>query len=297
MDLSKMKSLKVLPSLFFSLFFIFVASASAENKKPVPASEGIYQTEAEKGYYNYEVIAEEPEEEEQEEQHMANQAQPPQKYSYDELWNMHPDAFQALIDEVTKWAVGTPTEENVTEYLKVQDVARRKSAAFASVVGYVGQMNPQYSVAGVSPITAPGRRAVTEYRLDEIDSTILRARNEFALIMFSQQGCSFCTSQRSILGYFENNYQWPVRVIDIYQNPGLAAEYGVERTPAIALVHGQTGQALPIASGVTSMSDLRTRIYRSIRMLKGEIRPEQWATYQYEMNSGKDPLQFVSNPK
>ena len=64
------------------------------------------------------------------------------EYSYDQLWKMHPDDFQEYLNQVTKFAVQFPTEKNVTQYLKIQDVARRKSVAFAAVVDFIGQKNP-----------------------------------------------------------------------------------------------------------------------------------------------------------
>lgn len=290
------KSLRVSLLLFFSLLILVGGgSVCAEEKLPDESASEIYHTEQDKGYYNYEVIPETPEEEEDPEKPAIQQVQPPPKYSYDELWNMHPDVFQAHVKEVTKWAVQTPTEENVVHYLMVQDVARRKSAAFASVVSMVGQKNPQFSVDGVYPSTTPGRMAVVENRIDEIDTVIKQARDEFALIMFTQNGCRFCTAQRSILTYFENNYQWPIRSVDIYKNPNMASEFGVDQTPAIIIVQGTTGKAMPISSGVTAMADLRTRIYRTVRLMKGEIQPEQWSMFQYEKKSGNDPLHFVKS--
>lgn len=287
--------MKVLQSLFCSLVIVTVIAAgtfAAETPSDPPATE-IYQQEGEKGYYNYEVIPEEPEEEEDLPKVSATVQAPPQ-FSYDELWNMHPDQFQAHVNAVTKWAVKTPSEENVIQYLMVQDVARRKSAAFASVVSMVGQKNPQFSIDNVYPSTTPGRMAVKENQLDEIDAEIRKAKEGFALVMFSQEGCSFCTAQKSILGFFERNYEWPIRYVDIYRNPKMAMEFGVEQTPEIILVQAASGQAMPIASGVIAMSDLRSRVYRSVRLMNGEIKPEQWSTYRYERNTGNDPLKFVN---
>lgn len=217
------------------------------------------------------------------------------EYSYDRLWNMHPDEFQKHLSRVTKAAVQFPTEENVGQYLKIQDVARRKSVAFASVVNLVGQKNPQYSTEDVYPITAPGRAALTDMQEKEYDQVFLEAQNEFGLIMFSRKDCGFCDAQLSILSFFENQYHWPVRSVDVADHPNFAAQFGIGQTPSIILVNKGSRDHLPISSGVISMSDLKKRLYRSIRYMQGKTSPEQWALYEFERQSGHDPLRFISS--
>ena len=215
-------------------------------------------------------------------------------YSYDQLWKMHPDDFQEHLNRVTKFAVQFPTEKNVTEYLKVQDVARRRSVAFAAVVDFIGQKNPQYSTEDVYPTTTPGRVALTAMQSREYDNVIFQAKDEFGLIMFTRNGCDFCDAQQSILAFFENQYHWPVRLVDVAENPNFAAQFGIDQTPSIILVHKDSQDFLPVSSGVISMSNLKKRLYRSIRYMQGKISPEQWALYEFEKKSGHDPLKFVT---
>ena len=217
------------------------------------------------------------------------------EYSYDHLWTMHPDEFQKHLSRVTKVAVQFPTEKNVAHYLKVQDVARRKSVAFASVVNFVGQKNPQYSTEDVYPTTAPGRVALTGMQEREYDQVFLEAQNAFGLIMFSRKDCGFCEAQLSILSFFENQYHWPVRSVDVADHPNFAAQFGIGQTPSIILVNKESRDYLPISSGVISMSNLKRRLYRSIRYMQGKISPEQWALYEFERQSGHDPLRFISS--
>ncbi len=243
-----------------------------------------------RGWYWYEVFSEKEDKPEDE----APQKSMIPEYSYDQLWNMHPDNFQEHLNQVTKFAVQFPTGKNVTTYLKVQDVARRKSVAFASVVNFVGQKNPQYSTEDVYPTTSPGRVALTGMQSREYNGVILQAKNDFGLIMFSREDCGFCDAQQSILAFFENQYHWPVRSVDIAENPNFAAQFGIEQTPSIILVNKESQDYLPISSGVISMSNLKKRLYRSIRYMQGKISPEQWALYEFEKQSGHDPLKFVS---
>lgn len=216
-------------------------------------------------------------------------------YSYDQLWNMYPDEFQKLFKRTTKTAVQSPTEKNVINHLLMQDIARRKSMAFASAVGYVGQKYPQFSNADVHPTVVPGRHALAQVQYDEITRTIAGASNEFALIMFTQSGCQFCDTQKAILKFFTNNYNWTVRIIDINEHPGAAAKFGIEQTPTIILIHKGSEDHMPISSGIISAEELKHRVFRTINLMQGKTTPQQWFRYDYEKNTGGDPLTFISN--
>ncbi|MFZ0449019.1 MAG: conjugal transfer protein TraF, partial [Desulfatiglandaceae bacterium] len=177
-------------------------------------------------------------------------------YTMRQLWNMYPDDFQALLNRFMKKAVQRPTEKNVLQYLTMQDIARRKSLAYASVTSYVEQRHPELSTKTVYPVTAPGQAAVVAMRTAEQENTIESGHEQFALIMFTREGCDFCEAQKSILAYFVNKYGWPIRMIDIEKNPNMAGRFNVTMTPTIILVDKDSGKYMPISVGVISMSEL-----------------------------------------
>ncbi|MFZ5572890.1 MAG: conjugal transfer protein TraF [Thermodesulfobacteriota bacterium] len=275
------------PIICFTMGLLFLVATPADSNDET-------NPDAKRGWYWYEIFEEQQDQPKEEKPQQAMVSE----YSYDQLWTMHPDAFQAHLNQVTKQAVQFPTETNVAHYLKVQDVARRKSVAFAAVVDFVGQKNPQFSTAeDVYPTTSPGRVALTAMQAKEYDAVMREARNDFGLILFSNEDCGFCDAQQSILGFFENQYHWPIRSVDVNTNPNFVARFGIEQTPSIILVNKDSQEYLPVSSGVISMSDLKKRLYRSIRYMQGKISPEQWALYEFEKESGHDPLKFVSPKK
>jgi conjugal transfer pilus assembly protein TraF len=209
-------------------------------------------------------------------------------YTMPQLWDMYPDDFQALLNTFMKKAVQRPTEKNVLEYLTMQDIARRKSLAYASVTSYVEQKHPQLSTKAVYPVTAPGQAAVVSMRTREQERTIESGHEQFALIMFTREGCDFCEAQISIIAYFVNKYGWPVRIVDIERNPNMAARFNITMTPTIILVDKNSGKYMPISVGVISMSELSLKLYRTIRYLRGEITPEQWFMHDFERGTSND---------
>jgi conjugal transfer pilus assembly protein TraF len=270
--------LKQLHILFFSL--IFVLPVFAEDMAPNEPQ--AYYDDRQHGWYWYE-NDELPEEKEYKLPDMET------------LWNMHPDEFSDLREEVTKMAVQNPTEENVLNYIMLVDISKKKSVAFSSVVALVGQKNPAYAGNESSyPNNAPGQRALREQREAEINQTIANSIDDFAIIMFTADGCGFCDSQSDILEYFNNMFGWPIRKVNINENPAMATKFQVEITPTLILVQRESGDFMPLSSGVISMSDLKSRVYRSIRHMKGGATPEQWFMHEYERDKGGDPLQHIS---
>jgi len=194
-----------------------------------------------------------------------------------------------------KKAVQRPTEKNIFEYLTIQDIARRKSLAYASVMSYVVQKHPELSTKTVYPVTTPGQAAVVSMRTREQDQTIRGGEDRFALIMFTREQCDFCKAQQSILAYFVNKYGWPVRMVDIEENPSTAARFNVQMTPTIILVDRRSGKYMAVSVGVISMSELSLKLYRTIRYLRGEITPQQWFMHDFERGRSNDTLEYTKN--
>ncbi len=209
-------------------------------------------------------------------------------YTVKRLWNMYPDKFKALQTQFLKQAVQHPTEQNVVAYMTLADIARRKALAFTNVFTMVSQQHPELTTQGNYPTNTPGQIALVRMRMQEEGQTIRNNRDDFALIMFTQQGCGYCKAQKSILSYFVDKYGWPVRDVDIHQKPNLAARFNITTTPTILLVSKQSQKYMPISVGVITMSDLEDRLFRSIRYMKGKITSKQWFMYNFQRGTSED---------
>ena len=102
-----------------------------------------------RGYFWYDdPVLEEPKDEDQyvKDQQVIIQPQSeasPDNYSYEDLFDLHPDQFKVVIDARLKHAVHRPTEENVLRFLEATDVAKKKSRMMANVAGFVAMQNPR----------------------------------------------------------------------------------------------------------------------------------------------------------
>ncbi len=212
--------------------------------------------------------------------------------STDILLKMPPDEFQLILDNTRKEAVRVPTVDNVKNYFLVQDIARRKAAAFANVAAVVSKMYPELSGGRDMPISAPGRKVVQKTRRDEIESTIKGARNEFALLYFHSQDCGFCEAQNGILMSFLEKYHWAIKTLDINHDPAVASRFNVHTTPTLLLIYKQSQDYLPVAVGVVSLSELVKGLFAGIRLLRGAITPQQSSIYDFQRGGYYDPAAY-----
>ena len=212
------------------------------------------------------------------------------KYTINDIWNLHPDEFQGLLNGVQKKAVQTPNEKNILEYLIMQDVARRKALAYANATKFVTQKySDKFNINQVYPTTTPGISARVQEQQKEISSTILAARENHALLFFVAQGCGFCDKQAAILTYFVEKYGWQIKPIDIGRHTTLAARFNITTTPTLVLIKDGTEQSIPISVGVVALSELERKLYQAIRYLGGETNIDTFQTYDYQKGGAIDP--------
>ncbi|OGR07562.1 MAG: hypothetical protein A2511_09965 [Deltaproteobacteria bacterium RIFOXYD12_FULL_50_9] len=218
-----------------------------------------------------------------------------ENHTMDDLWNMHPDDFQALLKDFQKKAVQYPTEQNVVEYYTMQDIARRKSVAYANVAGYVTQKYTSFDMNATAPTVTPGQIAKTQMQNKEVQSTIANAQGDHALLFFTQKGCSFCDKQKNILRFFNDKYGWPIKELDIRENPDIAVRFNITTTPTLLLIGKGKDNYLPVSVGVASMDAIEQKLYRGVRLLGGKITPEEYSTFDYQKSDGGDPKAILQN--
>ena len=285
--------------LFCSIVLFLIAGVGHTQEGgifvPEEQSTTPYYKDAKKGWYWYEKEVEKLKEGKREEKEVkkeepAKQHRTPslKDYTDETLWNMHPDDFQPLLMDFQKKAVMNPSEDNIMEYYHMQDIARRKALAFANVTASVMQKNPELSLAKDYPTVTPGRNALTRQTEDEVAKRIEAAKNNYGLIFFYSPTCEYCMEQARIIDYFEKRYRWEVKKIDISENQRVVVMFSVTTVPYILLVYQKSSDAIPISTGVISLDDMVDKIYRGVRLLSGEITPEEYSIYDFQKKGAFD---------
>lgn len=218
-------------------------------------------------------------------------------YSMESLWTMHPDDFQALLTGLQKKAVQYPTEQNILEYLSMQDIARRKALAYANASQYVTQKRADlFNISQVYPSSTPGSLARVQMQQDEIARTIQNSQNDHALLFFIAPGCGFCDKQAQILAYFTSKYHWQIKAVDIQQEPNLALRFNIQTTPTLLLIRQDQDAFMPIAIGVATLPEIERNLFQAIRAMRGDTSPESFTTYEFQKGSALDPTSILHQP-
>ena len=218
-------------------------------------------------------------------------------YSTEELWTLYPDDFQQLLNGLQKKAVQYPTEQNILEYLSIQDIARRKALAYANATQYVTQKRADlFTLNQVYPVSTPGVAARVRLQQDEISRTIDAARSDHALLFFVAPGCGFCTQQAEILAHFVDRHGWQVRPVDITAQPDLALRFKVSVTPTLLLIRQDRQESMAIATGVVTLPEIERKLAQAIRFLRGDTAPDSFTTYEFQKGSALDPAAILNTP-
>lgn len=255
-------------------------------------SRGSYYEEAGKGWWWYD--REPPKKEEDKKPESEQKSGTKRKYkslkgiTEKMMWDMDPKDLGELWDDMRARAFRKPTEQNVRDFWRVNEVTRKKAYAFTSVSDYAWQKNPELTTKGDYPITNPGRTAQVTMSEEEKRSKLAANRESFALVMFTKPGCGYCTEQAGILKWFTQSTGWTVKAVDITQNPAMAARFGVSITPTIILIQKGNQDHFPVTAGVASADEITDRTFKAVRVLNKEISPEQFDMYEFQRGGGYD---------
>ena len=216
------------------------------------------------------------------------------QYSTEALWNMHPDDFQQLLNGLQKKAVQYPTEQNILEYLSIQDIARRKALAYANATQYVTQKRADlFNINQVYPTSSPGAVARVQMQQEEIAGTIRDAKDDHALLFFVAAGCGFCEKQAQILAYFVDKYGWQVKPVDMERESNLALRFNITTTPTLLLIRQDREASMRIATGVATLPEIERNLYQAIRSMRGDTSMESFTTYDFQKGSALDPTSIL----
>ncbi|ANA41743.1 thioredoxin (plasmid) [Geobacter anodireducens] len=199
-----------------------------------------------------------------------------------------PKDLGELWDDMRARAFRRPTEQNVRDFWRVNEVTRKKAFAFTAVSDYTWQKNPELTTKGDYPITNPGRTAQVTMSEAEKRNKLAANRETFALVMFTKPGCGYCTEQAGILKWFTQSTGWTVKTVDITQNPAIAARFGVSITPTIILIQKGNQDYFPVTAGVASADEITDRTFKAVRVLNKEVTPEQFDMYEFQRGGGYD---------
>lgn len=201
-----------------------------------------------------------------------------------------PPRIAKLITQQRDYAATVLTVDAVADFWRLQDFARRKARAFAGVTQIAMLTHPELNSKSANPMVGDARSALTAHK-DEVRRQYLRSKaGEYALVMFSRASCGYCRVQWPIVQRFQEEMGWQVIRQDLDQRPDLGSRFGIDVTPTTMVIRRGSNQRMVIATGVEAYPNLAQTAYQAVRLLAGDIRPEQFLTGAGEENTFFDAL-------
>ncbi|ANI79206.1 conjugal transfer protein TraF [Sphingobium sp. EP60837] len=195
-----------------------------------------------------------------------------------QLAKWSPPRVRKLIEAQRDYAATVLTVDAVSDFWRLQDFARRKARAFAGVTQIAMLTHPELNSKSANPMVGDARAALGAEK-EAVRRTYLRANaRSYALVMFSRTSCGYCRVQWPIAQRFQEEFGWQVIRQDLDAHPELGQRFGVEVTPTIMVIKRDSQQRMVIASGVEAYPNLSAMAYQAVRLLNGDIRPEQFMT-------------------
>lgn len=207
-----------------------------------------------------------------------------------QIWDMGPKEMGALIDAFKDQSVRTLSEQHVHDFYRMMDMGRRKAAGFANVQQVVVNKYPDVSMEHDASIIAPGQDAIKEVRQAEVNRKIADSRNEYGLVYFYRPDCPYCAVEEQTLRFFHDSRHFEIKPVNIRERPDLASRFNITITPSLILVQRGSEAYKPISYGVISLQELDYRVFSTIRLMEGQIVPEQYGVREYERGGAYDPL-------
>lgn len=207
-----------------------------------------------------------------------------------ELATWTPPRIHKLIEQQRDYAATVLTVDAVADFWRLEDFARRKARAFAGITQIAMLQHPELNSKSANPMVGDARDQMAAGK-DMIRRQYLRAHaQEFALVMFSRASCGYCRVEWPIVQRFQDEMGWQVTLMDLDRRPDLGTRFGVEVTPTTMIIRRNSSQRMVIAAGVEAYPNLAQMAYQAVKLLTGDIRPEQFMTGAGEENTFFDAL-------
>ncbi len=259
------------PAALAAIAMVIATAARAESARPATAA-----PTAKQGYWWYQAPRK-PEPSGEVDPTPANVVKPAIP-PMTELATWTPPRIRDLIIAQRDYAATVLTVDAVADFWRLEDFARRKARAFAGITQLAMLQHPELNSRSANPLVGDAR-AERGAQQDALRRTYLRGQaRDFALVMLSRSSCGYCRVQWPIVQRFQDDYGWQVSQVDIDRRPDIARRLGVEITPTTMLIRRGSPQHMVIASGVEAYPNLAQMAYQAVRLLAGDIRPEQFMT-------------------
>ncbi len=168
-------------------------------------------------------------------------------------------------------AIVEPSQENIISYILAQKALMDQSQRFSESWKRVVMTNPSLDETLTYPVDQNARQIYYHEKNQEIKDRIKKLAGEYGLFFFFRKGCAYCHAFAPIVKNFSKSYGWTVLPISLdggtlpefpkaKRDNGIAEKLQITHVPALIALHPKSGKLIPLAYGMTSMSEIEQRV-------------------------------------
>jgi len=191
------------------------------------------------------------------------------------------EALQKVVETSKARAVLQPTQENIFNWIKVQNELLRKNTLLADNWQRLVWKNPEFDYNQVRPSNPVALKAYSQSYKNDRRTALNDIAQEYGLYFVISESCIYCHEMAPYLKRFADSYGFTIIAVTVdggsvnefpeaMYSPQFAEQLGVESTPAIILAKPSEGVIEPISYGFISLKELESRIYRIFKLEPGE---------------------------
>ncbi len=168
-------------------------------------------------------------------------------------------------------AIVEPNQENIISYILAQKALMDQSQKFSESWKQVVMTNPSLDETLTYPVDQNARQIYYQQKNKEIKDKIKKLAGEYGLFFFFRKECAYCHAFAPVVKSFAQAYGWSVLPISLdggtlpefpkaKRDNGIAEKLQITHVPALIALHPKSGKLIPLAYGMTSMSEIEQRV-------------------------------------
>lgn len=165
-----------------------------------------------------------------------------------------------------------PTEQNLKNYMEAQKLVNDKSSLFTDQWRRVVWKYPELDYSQQSPTNNAAIQVHNQQRQEDRERYLATLSKEHGLIFFFRSDCPYCYTLAPTLKMLSRQFGIEVLGVSIdggglpdFPKPAdgrkVAAQWGVEKVPALFIASKKNKDYAPIGFGVMSLTEIIDRIY------------------------------------
>lgn len=187
--------------------------------------------------------------------------------------NVIVNAAKQKISSALNQAIISPTVENITKYIELQEAMGARAEKFSVLWQQALLKRPDLNYSLKHPTNNVALQVYHEEESRGKEAAIAAFAKKTGLFFFYKSSCPYCQRFAPILKNFAAHYGLTIIPVtmdgvplpefpDSRMDNGQSKQFQVSVTPSLYAVNPYTKKAFPVAYGLTSETELRENIYK-----------------------------------